>query len=161
MTDTCMNLPKILDDHRLWLRGEGGSRANLQYANLQYVNLRGANLRGADLQYADLQYSSLAGADLQYANLAGADLRGADLQYANLAGADSVIDLGYPDGFKAFAYQNPGKQLRIQVWCKNESLAKGRAYWSSPEHHDLRNRREVLAALDYAEAVAKLRDWPI
>ena len=39
MTDATMNLPHILEQHRLWRRGEGGSRANLS----------GANLSGADV----------------------------------------------------------------------------------------------------------------
>jgi len=62
-------LRAVVENHRLWLAGTGGARADLRCANLQY-----ANLRGADLQYANLQY-----ADLQGANLRGADLRGADL----------------------------------------------------------------------------------
>ena len=57
-------LKSILGQHKLWLDGDGGKRADLQ----------GADLQGADLQHADLQR-----ADLQ-----GADLRGADLDYSCL-----------------------------------------------------------------------------
>ena len=78
-----MDLKKILDEHLLWLNGEGGSRANLSNANL-----RGANLRDADLRGADLSCANLRGADLSCANLRGADLSGADLSFANLRGAD-------------------------------------------------------------------------
>ena len=42
-----MDLKKILDEHLLWLNGEGGSCANLF----------GANLRGANLSDADLRLS--------------------------------------------------------------------------------------------------------
>ncbi len=42
-----MDLKKILDEHLLWLNGEGGSCANLFGANL-----RGANLSGANIDYA-------------------------------------------------------------------------------------------------------------
>ena len=39
-----MDLKKILDEHLLWLNGEGGSRANLS----------NADLRGADLSCASM-----------------------------------------------------------------------------------------------------------
>ena len=88
-----MDLKKILDEHLLWLNGEGGSRADLRGANLFGANLsdadlRGADLRGANLRGADLRCANLRGADLRGADLSGADLRGADLSGANLSGAD-------------------------------------------------------------------------
>ena len=78
-----MDLKKILDEHLLWLNGEGGSRANLRGANLFGANLRGANLSNADLRDADLRC-----ADLRCADLFGANLRGANLSDANLCNAD-------------------------------------------------------------------------
>lgn len=54
MTETNMNIPLILEQHRLWLNDAGGSRADLSGANLRGANLRGANLRSADLCDADL-----------------------------------------------------------------------------------------------------------
>ena len=88
-----MDLKKILDEHLLWLNGEGGSRADLSFANLSNANLfganlRGANLRDADLRRADLSGANLRGADLSGANLRGADLSGADLSFANLSCAN-------------------------------------------------------------------------
>ena len=82
-------LKNILEQHRLWLKDEGGARADLQGANLRGANLRDAdlrdaNLQGANLQYANLPGANLRGANLQGANLRGADLRDADLRYANL-----------------------------------------------------------------------------
>ena len=59
-----MDLKKILDEHLLWLNGEGGSRANLSNADLFGANLSGADLRGADLSGADLSCANLRGADL-------------------------------------------------------------------------------------------------
>ena len=92
------DLKKVLDDHALWLRGEGGARANLRGADLEGANLRwadlrwayleGANLRGANLRRADLRRADLRRADLRGANLREANLRGADLQGANLQDAD-------------------------------------------------------------------------
>ena len=88
-----MDLKKILDEHLLWLNGEGGSRADLFGANLSGADLfgadlRGADLRGANLSGADLCNADLFGADLSGANLRGANLSGADLCNANLRGAN-------------------------------------------------------------------------
>ena len=93
-----MDLKKILDEHLLWLNGEGGSRADLSGANLFGADLICANLCGADLCNANLRGANLCnanlfGADLRGANLCGADLcdanlRGANLRGANLFGAD-------------------------------------------------------------------------
>ena len=88
-----MDLKKILDEHLLWLNGEGGSRANLSNADLRGANLRGANLSNADLRCANLRNADLFGANLRGANLFGAnlrnaDLRDADLRCANLSNAD-------------------------------------------------------------------------
>ena len=70
-------LNEIIQNHRLWLMGEGGSRSDLRGADL-----RGANLSGADLSDADLSYANLRGANLRYADLRYADLRSADLSGA-------------------------------------------------------------------------------
>ena len=88
-----MDLKKILDEHLLWLNGEGGSRADLRGANLFGANLSDADLRGADLSCANLSGANLFGANLSDADLPGADLscanlRGANLFGANLRGAD-------------------------------------------------------------------------
>ena len=83
-----MDLKKILDEHLLWLNGEGGSRANLSNADLSNANLRCANLRGADLFGADLFGANLRDADLRNADLREADLRNADLCEADLRNAD-------------------------------------------------------------------------
>ena len=92
-----MDLKKILDEHLLWLNGEGGSRANLSDANLFGANLRGANLSGADLFGANL-----SDANLSDANLFGANLRGANLSNANLCNADlRCADLRCADLFGA------------------------------------------------------------
>ena len=76
-------LNKVLEDHKLWLKSEGGYKANLHCANLE-----GANLHCADLYRADLRSANLYCADLYCANLCGANLRGANLHCANLRSAD-------------------------------------------------------------------------
>ena len=83
-----MDLKKILDEHLLWLNGEGGSRANLFGANLRGANLFGANLRCADLRNADLCDANLRCADLRNADLCDADLCRADLRNADLCDAN-------------------------------------------------------------------------
>lgn len=67
-------LHKILKEHELWLKGEGGKRADLSYANLRCVNLSNANLEYANLEYVDLIYADLRYADLNHTNLMHADL---------------------------------------------------------------------------------------
>ena len=76
------NLEKILEEHKKWLSGDGGNRADLTEANLI-----GADLSGADLSEADLRGAYLGGADLRGANLREADLSRADLSEADLRGA--------------------------------------------------------------------------
>ena len=83
-----MDLKKILDEHLLWLNGEGGSRANLSNADLRDANLSNADLFGADLRCANLSNADLFGANLRGANLSNADLCGANLRGANLFGAN-------------------------------------------------------------------------
>ena len=85
-----MDLKKILDEHLLWLNGEGGSRADLRDADLRCANLSNADLRCANLRNADLRCANLSDADLRGADLFGANLRGANLSDANLRNADLV-----------------------------------------------------------------------
>ena len=69
MTYTQDQLRTIIDQHGLWLRGEGGSRANLYGADLSRANLYGADLSGANLSGANLSWANLSGANLSWANL--------------------------------------------------------------------------------------------
>ena len=134
--------------------------ADLRDADLRDADLRDANLSGADLGGAYLGGANLSGAYLGGANLSGADLRDADLRDADLRGADlrgikGVIALGAPDGWPAHAWLRDG-WLSIRVGCQEKRIDEARAYWAGKD-----NRREVMAALDYAEAVAVLRGWAI
>ena len=121
------------------------------------------------IEAAVTNYANLRDADLMGANLMGADLMGANLRDANLRGAKfssgkinetGLIFAGTPDGFNAMGFVDADTgELRVIVGCRHKSLAEGRIYWSAPDHPNLAYRREVLAALDYIEAVAKLRGW--
>ncbi len=55
-------LNEILKQHRVWIDGKGGSRADLTGANLYYADLRDANLTGANLTGAYLAGAYLSGA---------------------------------------------------------------------------------------------------
>ena len=79
-----MDLKKILDEHLLWLNGEGGSRADLCDVDLRNADLRCADLRGANLSDADLRCADLRNADLCRADLRNADLCRADLCEASI-----------------------------------------------------------------------------
>ena len=136
------------------LGGADLAGADLAGANLADANLAGANLAGAYLARADLARADLGGANLAGADLGGAYLAGAYLARAYLADANDVIGAGFPNGWHAVGWRRDG-HLRVIVGCRNFTLAEGRAYWKGKD-----NRREVLAALDYIEAVARLREWP-
>ena len=78
---------------------------------------------------------------------------GASLVGASLVGAGDIVQAGQPDSWGAYGYR-AGSDIRVQIGCRNKTLAQGRAYWANKT-----DRREVLAALDYIEAVAKIRGW--
>jgi len=120
--------------------------ANLSEANLSEANLRGAYLSGANLIGANLSEANLSGA-----HLIGANLSEADLSRANLSGAGHVIDTGVPNGWRCVGWMNKGV-LYVRVGCRNKAMAEARAYWAGKD-----DRREVMAALNYIETVAKMR----
>ena len=76
-------LQKILENHKNWLFGKEGEKANLSYADLS-----NADLSNADLRYANLRSSDLSNVDLRYANLSSANLDSADLNSTNLSNAN-------------------------------------------------------------------------
>ena len=45
-------LQEILENHKKWLDGNGGLRANLSFADLRFANLNSADLSSADLSSA-------------------------------------------------------------------------------------------------------------
>jgi len=86
-------LSEIIREHKKWLTGDGGQRANMRGANMQRANMRGANMqganmRGADMRGADMRDANMRGADMQSANMQSADMQGANMRGANMRGAD-------------------------------------------------------------------------
>ena len=116
-----MEFRKVLEQHRLWLDGEGGKRAdlrgvylshaNLPYTDLSYADLSGADLSYADLSHANLSYTDLSGVNMGYAMMRGADLCGATLRGANMTNADlcgaKLDDVKYNCSTSFFALQCP------------------------------------------------------
>ena len=110
---------------------------------------------GARLDGARLDGASLDGASLDGASLVGASLDGARLVGASLDGARGVIHLGCPDGWHAHAWLRDGF-LSIRVGCQELRLDEARSYWAGKD-----DRREVLAAVEYAASVAAIRGWSV
>ena len=117
----------ILENHKKWLEGNGGERANLKGAdlrdadlyganlcgaNLYGANLRDADLRGANLCDAKLRDANLCDANLRDANLCDANLRGANLRDADLRGAD-LRGVRYNEQTAYYAMQCPEKGAYI------------------------------------------------
>jgi len=116
-----MNLKSILDDHKAWLAGDGGCRANLY----------GANLSGADL--------------------CGADLCRADLSGANLRGAEGVLALpiSEPRGYRHIAVLH-GAEWVIFAGCRRYTIAEARAHWCSDDYDGPASVRDTYpAALEW------------
>ena len=87
------SLIEILENHYLWLRGNGGERADLTRANLSGANLSSANLSGANLYGANLSSANLYSANLTRANLYGADLTRANLYGVSGCNCDYLVSL--------------------------------------------------------------------
>lgn len=49
-------LNEILENHKLWLEGNGGRLADLREADLREADLTGANLEGVNLEGAKLKW---------------------------------------------------------------------------------------------------------
>ena len=130
MAITISDLSAIIAAHRLWVLGDGGSRADLSQANLSRADLSGADLSRADLSRA---------------NLSRADLSEADL-----------IDGGQrADGYR-FIGQVKGNTLIILAGCRYFPIAKAREHWLATRG-GTKLGAETICILDHIEAVAKIR----
>jgi uncharacterized protein YjbI with pentapeptide repeats len=139
-----LDLPAILEQHRLWLADDGGEMANLRGADLSGADLSGANLRGANLRGAYLR-----GADLSGANLRGAYLRGAYLSGADLSGAIGICSAGTLGSRGDFLYGviHPAEIMYKAgcQWCNEAGLRK----LISKTHGDSQYAKEYRAAIEF------------
>jgi hypothetical protein len=176
-TLTKADLPASLAQHALWLRDEGGRRADLRGADLMGADLRGADLRGADLRRADLRGADLRGADLRGADLMGADLRGADLRRADLRGADlrgadlmgadlrgatlgkhklarmAASVLRVSDGYEFRAFVTQGGAIVIRAGCRTLTTDEYRAHVAA-EYPGTPKAAETLRIVQFIEESA-------
>ena len=140
-------LTAILNQHKLWLEGKSGKRANLHGTDLTEANLyeanlhgtdlteanlHGANLRGANLYGADLRGANLYGADLREANLCGANLYGADLREANLHVADlRGANLHGANGILEFGPMPTSGRIIFFVQHESSIMAQAGCFWGT------------------------------
>ena len=134
---------EVIEAHRLWMAGEGGSRADLSGADLS-----GAFLGGAFLGYANLRYADLSGANLSYADLIGADLSGADLSGAFLDATRGLVwARSGPCGIgprEILGWWSTTEGLVVEAGCFRGSPAEMRAQvaaggwdWPAADHERL------------------------
>ena len=85
------SLTQILEDHKKWLTGMGGERAELRRAALSGADMSGVSLVGARLREADLDGACLNRADFSGADLENARLDRASLMRARLVATNMVM----------------------------------------------------------------------
>jgi hypothetical protein len=153
------------------LSGADLSGADLSGAELFRAYLSGAYLSGANLSGADLSRAYMSGANLSRANLSRADLSGADLSRAYMSGADlfranlsradlfraNLVDGGQrSDGYRFVGWIKDGV-LQIRAGCRDLTITKARAHWSSENYPNRERGDETMCILDHIERVAEIR----
>ena len=138
----------------------------VEMAVVAKINLSGADLSGADLSGAELFRAYLSGAYLSGANLSGADLSRAymsstNLSRANLSRADlfraNLVDGGQrSDGYRFVGWIKDGV-LQIRAGCRDLTITKARAHWSSENYPNRERGDETMCILDHIERVAEIR----
>ena len=140
-TYTKDELGKILADHKLYLDGNGGKRANLSGSNLSHSDLSHSNLSDSDLCS-----SNLRGIDLSHSNMSGSDMRDSDLRNSNLRGTGLLIvttsyaAIGYPDGRLRYGCE----ERQMDEWLK---ICDERARYHHAEDPD-RYANEIRSIID-------------
>ena len=154
----------VLAEHKAWLEGNGGKRADLTGANLTGANLTGANLARAYLAGAYLADAYLAGAYLTGANLTGAYLAGAYLADANLAGAkiNDKTAIGIlrratrSDGYEFFLW-HCREGYFIKAGCRFLDMEAARQHWTNTRQGTSLGD-ESLDILDFFDAAIKRQE---
>ena len=151
----------VLAEHKAWLEGNGGKRANLACADLAGANLARANLAGANLACANLARANLAGADLAGVDLACADLACANLARANLARAkiNDKTAIGIlrratrSDGYEFFLWHCQEGYF-IKAGCRFLDMEAARQHWTNTRQGTALGD-ESLDILDFFDAAIK------
>lgn len=146
-------LPEILRLHSMWLREEGGVRANLTGADLSRASLYGANLTSAYLSGADLTGAYLTDASLSGTTLpSGVKLEGYVPRLPALLGAGGVHPRHALAAWGCHQWSNCPMHVALGIGDVNEA----------PEHLRLRVA-EFVALFDgkhLEDAPARL-GWPV
>jgi len=158
-------LKEILEEHRKWVRGDGGSRADLSGVDLSGADLSGVDLSGVDLSDADLYGANLSRADLSGADLSGVDLSSADLSGANLQKRNySVINI-----LRSFWLLTPdAKHLTLELMahdaesCGIEAMDKWAQggdcpFINSERDYYFQEDRQLWLSASPADKIPKLR----
>ena len=122
-TYTPEQLAEILRLHALWLKVEGGERANLSGANLRSADLSGADLSGANLYSANLSETR----GIQYAQAAFTDHgeRGRMLTLAAIDGAKRFFCgcfQGTPEDLAEYIAKGPHNLKKSRLLAMNFCL---------------------------------------
>ena len=128
----------------------------VEMAVVAKINLSGADLSGADLSGAELFRAYLSGAYLSGANLSGADLSRANLSRADLFRANLVDGGQRSDGYRFVGWIKDGV-LQIRAGCRDLTITKARAHWSSENYPNRERGDETMCILDHIERVAEIR----
>ncbi len=99
-----------------------------------------------------VKWAFKTGASLVCASLDGARLVCALIGPHTLAAGQSWAALGYPDGWFAYTFLTKEGEQRVKIGCQDKTISEGRSYWANKK-----DRREVFASLDYAEAIGRAR----
>lgn len=116
-------LNQILEDHRRWMYGEGGNRADLSDVDLSWMDLSGKVLRRAKLSHAKLIGTNLTDTDLTSAYLTDADLSNANLSWTTLS--FSYLDGANLQGVRIMNTTGNGKQVRTMQLNKYYVVVAG------------------------------------
>lgn len=167
-------LADVLAEHKAWLKGNSGKRANLAHANLVDANLVGANLaharligaslNGARLDGARFDRASLVGASLVGARLVGARLYGASLYGASLYGAKlngkTVIGVlrraTRSDGYEFFLWHCQ-EGFFVKAGCRFLDMGAAREHWTTTRQGTPIGN-ESLDILDFFSAAIKRQE---
>ncbi|MFN8994708.1 MAG: pentapeptide repeat-containing protein [Pseudomonadota bacterium] len=134
-------LAAVLADHKAWLEGNGGKRANLARANLNGANLVGAYLADANL----------VGAYLDGANLAGAYLARAKTNDKTIIGI--LRRATRSDGCEFFLWHCQEGYF-IKAGCRFLDMETARQHWTNTRQGTSLGD-ESLDILDFFDAAIK------
>ena len=136
----------VLAEHKAWLEGNGGKRANLACADLA----------GANLACANLARANLAGADLACANLARANLARANLARAKINDKTAIGILRRAtrsDGYEFFLWHCQEGYF-IKAGCRFLDMEAARQHWTNTRQGTALGD-ESLDILDFFDAAIK------